>query len=845
MMKVRKNVKRFWSAVLCCAMLASMMVTGFAAADPQANQLISLFTDNTTWTAGVTPINFPTGTREIMNFSNIATDDDQHGEVMRYYHAGAATLGGIEKYKEAKNYATPNKMYSVDFYLYDNTISYEFRLMGYSKDDKTNVTMGQVGINKGATNNTDVPAKIGVNQTPGKDEAPSTTKDAAIKTWHRLDAICSKEKVDFYLDGSELGTSNVKPEDLEEEANTFNAIQVVNRANQQYEGVDTQKSGLILDNAKVQVYENDALFYATAAVQNNEIKVKFSETLDANSVNKATNVKVYNTRTGKEVPIGTAALQNGDSLVIPVTGTIAAGQEHIVDLPADLKGISGKTIYSDVYFTPPMGGYKTYLNEDFTKYDTITQSTGDILLVDSRWNPYVNVTDTGDAEHDKAATVCNTNLGGATKLRWGIKSGDRGIDITKGTAVIEFDMRIPNTTYSSLVIQPYSEIEGFSDTEQTRTNILNDRDGNRDIGERVSQYCTFAVSTAGQMSAASGQNPYKQEYTQGDAWMMVRKTDNQPVLCQPWTGLTGHYRYTTFKPNEWNTVKLEINSSNVVFYMNGVKVADDIFIEKTKGAQATNILRGLRFSQEVPQGTSTKVDDFFQIDNVKFSGPESEDGITKIRMYNLNGEEFGPMNSAGLKASAEQADIYFSGDVNVDNAVVTLTSDTQMITSSLKYDAVAKKLTAIFDGVMQPGGTYTLNVSGVKDSANKDLTATASFVVDSDREFVIEGLKITDAAGNEITNPSAVTPGQTVYVSAKIVNTSGVTKTALLMGAAYNDTVMNNINYVPITLEDGQKYTDPVSLTVNNENALVLKAFVWENFDSNRPLVSEYVCGVE
>ena len=96
MMKVRKNVKRFWSAVLCCAMLASMMVTGFAAADPQANQLISLFTDGTTWTAGVTP-NFPSGTRAIMNFSNIATDDAQHGEVMRYYHAGDAVLGGAEK----------------------------------------------------------------------------------------------------------------------------------------------------------------------------------------------------------------------------------------------------------------------------------------------------------------------------------------------------------------------------------------------------------------------------------------------------------------------------------------------------------------------------------------------------------------------------------------------------------------------------------------------------------------------------------------------------------------------------------------------------------------------------
>lgn len=842
MMKVRKNVKRFWSAVLCCAMLASMMVTGFAAADPQENQLISLFTDGTTWTAGVNP-SFPTGTRAIMNFSEIATDDAQHGEVVRYYHAGEATLGGVEKYKEALNYATPNKMYSVDFYLYDNTISYEFRLMGYSNDGKNQVTMGEVTINKNVMNNNDVPAKVGVPQTPGMNLVPSTTKDAAIKTWHRLDAICSKEKVDFYLDGSYLGTSEVKPEDLEKEANTFNAIQVVNRANQQATGVDAQKSGLILDNAKVQVYEKDALFYATAAVQNNEIKVSFSETLDANSVSKATNVKVYNTRTGAEVAIGTAALQSGDSLVIPVTGTIAVGQEHIVDLPADLKGISGKTIYSDVYFTPPMGGYKTYLNEDFTKYNTITQSTGDILLLDGHWNPYINVTDTGDADHGKAATVCNTKLGADTNLRWGIKSGDKGIDITKGTAVIEFDMRIPNTNYGSLFIQPYSEIAGISDVEQTRTQI--DASASVDGGGRVSQYCTLSVSTAAQMSSASGNNTLDQAYTAGTAWMMMRTLDNKPVACQAWgSAFGGNYRAAAFKSNEWNTVKLEISSSNVVFYMNGTKAAN-VSLETTKGAQATNILRGLRFSQTVPAGTSTKVDDFFQIDNVKFSGPESEDGITKIRMYNLNGEEFGPMNSAGLKASAEQADIYFSGDVNADNAVVTLTSSTQTITSSLKYDTAAKKLTAIFDGVMQPDGTYTLNVSGVKDSANKDLTATASFVVDSDREFVIEGLKITDADGNEITNPSAVTPGQTVYVRAKIVNTSGVPKTALLMGVAYNDTVMNNINYVPISLENGQKYTAPIPLTVNNENDLVLKALVWEDFNSNRPLVSEYVCGVE
>lgn len=839
-MRVKKNVKRFWSTVLCCAMLASVMITGFAAADPKENQLISLFTDSATWTAGVSS-NFPSGTRGIMNFSDIDPEDTQHGDVMRYYHAGSATLGGIEKYNEAMKYATPNKLYSVDFYLYDNTISYEFRLLGYSKDGKSAVTMGEATINRETINDSAGPAKIGVNLNAALGATPTTTKDAAIRTWHRLDAICSKENVTFYLDGSCLGMTEVKPEDLEKEANTFNAIQVVNRADQQTAGVDAQKSGLILDNAKVQVYEKDALFYATADVQNNEIKVSFSESLDANSRSKAANAAVYNTRTGEQVATGDVALQSDGSLVIPVTGTIAAGQEHIIDLPADLKGISGKTIYADIYFTPPMKGDKVYL--DFTEYNTITQSTGDILLLDDGWHPCINVTDTGDTDHGKAATVCNTNLGAATNLRWGIKCGDKGIDITKGTAVIEFDIRIPNTNYSSFFIQPYSEIEELSDVEQIRTNI--DTRNSVDNGGRVSQYCTLSLSTAGQMSAATGQNALGQTYTAGTAWMMMRANTNQPVICQSWAGaFGGNYRAAAFNPKEWNTVRLEINSSNVVCYMNEDKMAN-VLTNATKGAQATNILRGLRFSQIIPAGNSTKIDDFFQIDNVTFIAPVSDDGITKIRMYNLDGEEFGPMNNAGLKASAEKADIYFSGNVNVDNAEVTLTSGSQTITGSRNYDAAAKKMTAIFDGVMQPGSTYTLTVSGVKDSANEDLTATADFAVDGDGEFIIEGLKITDSDGNEITSPSAVTAGQTVYVRAKIVNTSGAPKTALLMGAAYNDTVMNNVNYVPISLENGQKYTTPIELTVNSNSDLELKAFVWEKFDSNLPLVSEYICGAE
>ena len=264
----------------------------------------------------------------------------------------------------------------------------------------------------------------------------------------------------------------------------------------------------------------------------------------------------------------------------------------------------------------------------------------------------------------------------------------------------------------------------------------------------------------------------------------------------------------------------------------------------TSGAQATNNLYGIRFAVKVPEyADSTKT--FLQLDNIRVTKPAPTERVEKIRIYNLDGETFGPM-STGVKASADKAKIYFTSDVDTSDAVVVLNGGGDTIECTLSaYDEQKKILSVEFDDLLKKSTDYTLSITGVKTQGGAAIPdGSAAFTTSDTGELIIDGLKLTDGAGDEVNSISDVVAGSKIYTSVKIVNTLDEDKTAAVITAVYNDTAMTDLNYKNLTLPSMTRevISNGLPVTVKSAEKLVLKSLIWEGFESNKPLKGAFVC---
>lgn len=843
MKKFVKLTKALMSVLTSAAMLAALPAVGYAAAEPKENVLITQKTCKDDWSVTASRLYG----RNIIDFSTIDAQDTEHGEVCRYRYVSNDTMGGLALYDEAMAYASPNKMLSFDFYVYDNTIPYEIRFVGTSDSAfKNMMCISQFNINY-ATSKITTPnanAVIGVVESGAGTGAVTESAKASVanRTWHKMDVVFSKNEVKYYLNGTYLGTGYVAADLVDNTYNSFSTVQVVSRKGCQADSVENN-SGLYIDNVKVYGYEDDALFYGKASADGSDITVEFSESVSAQPTQDFSAVEVYNTKTGAKLSTKAPVLKNLTTLVIQANETLDEATEYLVCMPDNITGISGKKLYGDIYFTTSVGGGRTVAyNEDFGEYTTLTGNNTDVMCVDGRWFPYVNTEDLSasedakDASHGKVLSITNKNLTAITDLRGGIKFGGQKVDVTQGEVSVEFDMKITDTSFTHFYIQPYTYLDGFSDSEQMRTNIAS----NADSGGRVSQLCTLSFSTGANIEAAGTS-------TNGQGWLQMRRTDNQPVIAQAYTGLNGNYGWKVMDQTQWNKIKLTIDKSTGSFAKVKLYVNDEFVCENsanTAGAQATNYLHGIRFAVKVPAyADQTKT--FLQLDNIKVTMPTPTERVEKIRIYNLDGEAFGPM-STGVKASADKAEIYFMSDVDTSDAVAVLNGGGDTITCTLSaYDEQKRILTVAFDKLLKKSTNYTLSITGVKTHGGVEIpSGSAAFTTSDTGELIIDGLKLTDGAGNEINSISDAVSGSNVYTSVKIVNTLDEDKTAAVITAVYNDTAMTNLNYENLNLPSMSRavLSNRLPVTIKSTEKLVLKSLVWEGFESNKPLRGAYVC---
>lgn len=862
MKKITRNLKSILSVILAVAMLLAVPVSGFAATEAKENLLLSEFTESAHWndSSNVRISGGTSGVRTVVDFSTVDATDTTHGDVLKYTYKPGVTIGGVAAYTNVWQHKSTNKKLSFDFYLYDNTVPYEIRLMGYdnitSSGLGTSAYIGQFNFNYvgGKITAPGTSAKVGIMEPGQASGAEKVSVNVTNKEWHKFDVIITEKVVYYYIDGIKIGEGNVPANTIGTASNNFCGLQVVSRADCYADTVGAN-SGLFVDNVRIHAYDDNSAFYGVASGRNKEITVILSETVDSKSTATFNSVKVYNTKTQQAISVGTPVFDGFDTLTIPTSAVLEEGVEYMIVLPTNVIGISGKSLNEVAYFTViPETGVKQLHSNNLDSYGTLSDNNTDVLsLGGAVWltGGFMNISDlsssadASDAAHKKVMFVSNTSAtASAYDYRGGIQFGKNKYDISTGEYAVEFDMKVPNTDYAQLFIQPYTYVEGRSDSEQMRVAI-NPSTWYDNEGSPRNQLCTLAVSSSTVINAEANTPKHP-------GWLQLVRNSDRALYAREWnnisySGNAATYGYTVMDPKAWHTVKLVISKTDtdyakVKLYLDDKYVTDNT--QSTAGAGATDLLYGIRFSVTVP-AWATSQGPFLYLDNVRVSALAPSERVEKIRMINYDGSICGPM-SAEIKASAEKAAIYFTDDVNTTNATVTLTAGSDTITGTLSaFDETEKKVIATFDEVLKKSTTYTLKVSGVTNEEGVEIDeATAVFSTNETGEFIIEELKITDVNGIEFKDASEIAKDSDVYTGVKIINTLEEDKTAVVITGVYNDQAMTGANYKEYDLPSSSRVvvTTDVPVKVKDVTDLVVRGFVWEGLGNNKPLVKEVIC---
>lgn len=817
-----KKIKEVISAALVCVFSFASFSMVFAQADPIENVLIKSLSETSDWMgSSVKSSGLVSGTRKVIDFSELEPSDKAHGEVLKYTYAPGATMGGVVMYEEVFNHKSPDKKLSFDFYVYDNTIPYEIRLICAERPVSNTKVISQFNINysdyKITTPNSD--AKIGILDGGSLSNAEKATKNVSNKEWHKMEVIINAEQADYYIDGEFIVTSYAPDDTCAADFNSFSGVQVVSRADRQADSV-TDESGLYLDNIKIYAYDENSAFYGQAITNDTEIVVELSESIHSESPLELSEIRVINTKTAEEAELGEITIDGVDKLVIPVISELVANDEYLIIMPSNLLGISKKAVHRNCYFSVSADS-ENYMDEGFDSYDLLTDNTTDICTpsVLSYEENGVNIKDSGESYGNVLFSGFSPSN---HTVKFGITNGDDVIDISKGETTVEFDMKLVNNNYERLYMQPYSTMDGVDDV--TLTDISIDTN-NSVITNYPSQFCTLTVTSA--------------RVDSGSPTIQMRKTSNHVVGAH----LNPHGAYAT-KPmsnGEWHTIKISIDYSTGDYPTVKTYIDDALIAQNTadlRGNGATNYLRGLRFF--VVSNQNQNAEEYFYIDNVRFSGPASNAVVKKIRMYNQDGESFGPMASDNLKASADRAEIYFGEDVDTSEAFVCLEGGSDCIIGNVsEFDSENKKITVTFDEPMQKETAYDLTVTGVKSESGMPVPEySARFETNAVGEFLITDLKFADYFGNTIESTEGLGVGDTLYVNAKIINTLDEKKTALVLATEYNLITMTNADYKAFEIPAGTKLLveNEISLEVKSLKDLTINGCVWEGFGSNLPL---------
>lgn len=666
--------------------------------------------------------------------------------------------------------------------------------------------------------------------------------------WYDVDMFFCDTEVFYYIDDAYIGKGTFTPSETIDKANGhshgFQGFQLLPGKNGGTDVYDV-KAGVYFDDIKLSTYDYVSDTFSGFVNQDgNTLTVDFSEKPKSNQ--SVENVKVYNTENGAEVGISTPVL-DGDTMTIKITGNLTTGVEYMIDMPDEFISIRDKALYSDIYFIGEALPYTVNFESQIADTETVENGVvtavtsnfetgssgyrfGNVAVADKSWisNHLVGIKDLSSTDSEHSKVLVARNIPSNPRLNkyvpFGVLKIDKYIDLTKGAVTLEFDMKIPNlNSLNHMYMEPYS---GSDDINSVQLEV-------NPVGNDTTNFIHTSANTQ-----------YAQVYTpsnQGKKFNM--RADGKIVGGGKYDSNNAFLHSAEYTEGEWAKVKFVISDNNGSYtsklYIDGNYVGE---VTNVNGNQKTNLFRGIRFVAVVTE-TVTSYTDLVYFDNFEFSSTATTEKVSKVRVYNRDGEEFG-MLSNDIKATANKADVFFSGAIDSSAAVVLLTdTDGNTITTSNHvYDANENKLSVTFDKLLKVGTEYTLSVTGMTNSENAAVEYSAKFTTSNEEEFEVV-TSLVDADGNEITDIAGLQTGDKVYVKAQVLNTTSQPKTVVLSAVTYNDSAMSDVGIQEFTVDTSETLVidnsteTKVFAEVKDTTELNISAFTWNSFKEIKPLI--------
>ncbi len=639
-----------------------------------------------------------------------------------------------------------------------------------------------------------------------------------IDKWTSVDMMFDTEtkKISYYANGKHLCDA-----DIPASAGAYPKIFLA-----QMSKAASSENFVCFDNIKVS-QPSETTFYAAAALNGENITVEFSETPVVADLSQ---IEVSNTETGAVITTGVPVLK-GKLLTIPYSGVLSSATEHCVKLPEDLRSVTGYAIYNDrAYFMSNVSGgiSNTDFFEEFTNYST----TDNHFEIPTGWFAYKHggaglskLLPYSDEAHPKALeiyTTANTDIRVSKNFSNAMNSE---FTVSFDFKPIDFNDYVTGDN-SPLGLDLYI-LAGSGNNANAST-----------LSENMYIYLPTTTESADKQSTAGSLNgglPWVMRLW-GNRIQLPRSSDYVSVEKGKWYNIS-----ITMKPGTGKlsaSVKEE-GSSAPATALDEVTITEFVGIEPARLTFWTSWVANRWLDTKTITYTDSNGQSQtythssrpqYVIDNVKVEYTAPEFKINKVRLYDVYGENFGPLQTAS--SIVKTAKLYFSEEIADQSAINSENIKISDGVNNYRFSLVSYDncvATIEFDSFLKKGERYTITTtddviyakSGTELKAYRttfDLNATGIY----DYDYSING------SGDVIRE--GLIGSNTLAASGYVVNTTEDGEKLDVTVAAYK-TVDDSVEMLDMDERLFDAYasyyddSDSPSITVAPEGTYYVKAF--------------------
>ncbi len=620
----------------------------------------------------------------------------------------------------------------------------------------------------------------GIDLSPSGDTSAYSVTDYEIDVWTSIDMIFDTKKgtISYYADSVHMC-------DVDMPSGTGSYPKMFLG---QMNPTSTSENYLCVDNVSVTVPSENS-FYATASLGDGEIKINLSETPVMTDLS---GIEVRNTENGKVLSTSSASLE-GKQITIPYTGELASSTEYRVLLPSDLKSVAGNTLYSnDIYFISSVKGGADKLDfvDDFEAYENVDEKK--VFTEPDGWYAYKHSAGVSRLQKytDESHNGFLAYSGGWSNT---MVTRNFGIPMTSEFTV-SFDV-------NPLAFNNYLEGEVPDGVRDKIYNCLQS-ELHRTADEMSQNLQIHVGSTFAEENPDSGVggSPKVMELfgnrlgfnkgVDGDyvevengKWYNVSLTFNPEV-----NKVSGVITPEGGEPNDIGTTTLPSNLTNGTASRLAFYIPYHVYVGLQENGGTTGQLSYEENGETKTYNHSNSSK--FAIDNFKVTYKAPELKINQIRLYDVFGEDFGPLQETN--SMVKTAKIYFSEDIaeeyiNDSNILVTDGAGKSYGFELISYDAESYVAEIKFDDFLRRGQSYTVSAIDIASSDGKSVVKeyNTTFSMTSDTVFKYEFDKTIDSMGEEVTGK--LSGSNTLYAEGYAVNTTDDDEELDISVAAYKD----------------------------------------------------------